>query len=54
MTERYVAAFAESAGAAPARRGKGFPVMRSCVSRYPFWLRKIKRRVLVSVGRGRY
>jgi hypothetical protein len=54
MTERYTAAFAESAGAAPARRGTGFPVMRSCVSRYPFWLRKLKRRVLVAAGRGDY
>jgi glycosyltransferase involved in cell wall biosynthesis len=57
MTERYAAAFAESAGAAPARRGSGpgkFPVMRSCVSRYPFWLRKLKRRVLVSAGRAGY
>lgn len=54
MTERYAAVFAESAGAAPARRGNGFPVMRSCVSRYPFWLRKIKRRVLVAAGREGY
>jgi len=57
MTERYAAAFAESAGAAPARRGAGpgkFPVMRSCVSRYPFWLRKLKRRVLVAAGRAGY
>lgn len=54
MTERYAAAFEESAGAAPARRGEGFPLMRSCVSRYPFWLRKIKRRVLVAAGRGDY
>lgn len=54
MTERYAVAFDESAGAAPARRGKGFPVMRSCVSRYPLWMRKIKRRVLVAAGRGGY
>jgi hypothetical protein len=25
--------------------------MRSCVSRYPFWLRKLKRRLLVAAGR---
>jgi glycosyltransferase involved in cell wall biosynthesis len=55
MVERYLEVFAESAGAAPGRRGDGgFPVMRSCVSRYPFWLRRIKRRVLVAAGRGGY
>jgi hypothetical protein len=36
------------------RRRPGFPVMPSCRSRYPFWLRKVKRGVLVSAGRGRY
>jgi glycosyltransferase involved in cell wall biosynthesis len=54
MVERYLEVFAASAGAAPGRRDGRFPVMRSCVSRYPFWLRRVKRRVLVAAGRGRY
>lgn len=59
MADSYVECF-EAARALSAqrdagvRRQPGFPVMPSCRSRYPFWLRKIKRGVLVSAGRGRY
>ena len=61
--ERMAAAYVECFGAARALssqraagagRQPGFPVMPSCRSRYPFWLRKLKRGVLVSTGRGRY
>jgi glycosyltransferase involved in cell wall biosynthesis len=59
MADEYVRCFAEARAAnhargARARRQPDFPVMPACRSPYPFWLRKIKRRVLVSVGRGRY
>jgi glycosyltransferase involved in cell wall biosynthesis len=59
MADAYVECF-EAARALSSRRvagalrQPGFPVMPSCRSRYPFWLRKIKRGVLVSAGRGRY
>lgn len=59
MADSYVECF-EAARAISSQRGggvprqTGFPVMPSCRSRYPFWLRKIKRGVLVSAGRGRY
>jgi glycosyltransferase involved in cell wall biosynthesis len=58
MADSYVECF-EAARALSALRGagvsrqKGFPIMPSCRSRYPFWLRKIKRGVLVSAGRRR-
>lgn len=59
MVDEYVRCFAEAratnAARSPgARRQPGFPVMPTCRSPYPFWLRKIKRRVLVAAGRGRY
>lgn len=58
MTDEYVRCFGEAReinntrGAQ--RRQPGFPVMPACRSPYPFWLRKIKQRVLVAAGRGRY
>ncbi|HEX7316874.1 MAG TPA: glycosyltransferase family 4 protein [Pyrinomonadaceae bacterium] len=59
MADEYVRCFAESretnrVRGARARRQPDFPVMPACRSPYPFWLRKIKRRVLVAAGRGRY
>jgi glycosyltransferase involved in cell wall biosynthesis len=59
MADSYAECF-EAARALSSQRGAGgrrrpgFPVMPSCRSRYPFWLRKIKRGVLVSMGRERY
>jgi glycosyltransferase involved in cell wall biosynthesis len=57
--DAYVAAFAaareNNAGrAARAERQTDFPVMPACRSPYPFWLRKLKRRVLAAAGRARY
>jgi len=59
MAERYTEAFdaIHAPGAARAPRphnGAGYPVMASCVSRYPFWLRRVKRLALASVGRAGY
>lgn len=59
MADEYVRCFAEAreinrARGARARRQPGFPVMPACRSPYPFWLRKIKRRVLVAAGRAGY
>ena len=59
MADEYVRCFEEAratnkARGARAERRPDFPVMPACRSPYPFWLRKIKQRVLVSVGRGRY
>jgi glycosyltransferase involved in cell wall biosynthesis len=59
MSERYVEAFAEITGMnrPRARRtpgGRGYPVMPSCVSRYPFWLRRAKRLLQVAAGRAGY
>ncbi|MFZ0749425.1 MAG: glycosyltransferase family 4 protein [Pyrinomonadaceae bacterium] len=56
MVERYLELFNEirSGDSTRPRVASGYPVMRSCVSPYPFWLRKIKRRVLVATGRGHY
>ena len=60
MADEYVRCFAEARehngarGARGARPRPDFPVMPACRSPYPFWLRKIKRRVLVAAGRGRY
>jgi glycosyltransferase involved in cell wall biosynthesis len=58
MVENYLDCFRQvaAAGRAHARRARpdaGYPVMASCVSRYPFWLRKIKRRLLVSTDAAR-
>jgi glycosyltransferase involved in cell wall biosynthesis len=58
MLERYLEAFDAIKGGGPRAprpdaRG-GYPLMPSTVSRYPVWVRKIKRRVLVAAGRGRY
>jgi glycosyltransferase involved in cell wall biosynthesis len=59
MADEYVRCFAEAreindARDADSRLRPGFPVMPACRSPYPFWLRKIKRRVLVAAGRGQY
>ncbi len=59
MADAYAGAFADarannSGRAARAGRQPGFPVMPACRSPYPFWLRKIKQRVLAAAGRGRY
>lgn len=59
MADAYVECFEAARGLSSQRsagvpRQPGFPVMSSCRSRYPFWLRKLKRGVLVSAGRGRY
>ena len=35
------------------RRNADYPVMDSCRSPYPFWLRKIKQQMLAAVGRAR-
>ena len=60
MADSYVECF-EAARAIRAvhaevarRRQPGYPVMPSCRSRYPLWLRRLKRGALVSAGRGRY
>ncbi|MCA1815261.1 MAG: glycosyltransferase family 4 protein [Acidobacteria bacterium] len=56
MADEYVKCFAE-ARETNARRGESarrqpdYPLMPSCVSRYPYWLRKIKRRALAAAGR---
>ena len=52
MAERYLECFNLALGKRRARPHEAqtprvFPVMSSCVSGYPFWLRKIKRRLLV-------
>ena len=57
--DEYVRCFAEARGLNAARGARGrrqpdFPVMPACRSPYPFWLRKIKRRVLVAAGREGY
>jgi glycosyltransferase involved in cell wall biosynthesis len=59
MADEYARCFAEAREINSLRGGRGarqpgFPVMPACRSPYPFWLRKIKRRVLVSVGRAGY
>jgi hypothetical protein len=59
MADAYVECFEAARSlsaqrAAGAARLPGFPVMPSCRSRYPFWLRKLKRAALVCAGRGRY
>ena len=51
MADNYSAAFTEIAGRVSARReregvGANYPVMNSCRSKYPFWLRRIKLRVV--------
>jgi glycosyltransferase involved in cell wall biosynthesis len=56
MVENYVACFEHvtSAGFSREHRlgaARPFPVMQSCRSRYPFWIRKIKARVLTSNSR---
>lgn len=58
MVERYQECFGTiSAATFPRehRRPKGtlHPVMPSCVSRYPFWLRKVKRHLLGSLATAR-
>jgi glycosyltransferase involved in cell wall biosynthesis len=47
MVERYLKCFAEARESGFSREfrrqaGGAYPIMRSCVSRYPVWLRKIK------------
>lgn len=56
--EEYARCFAEAreinrARGARGRRQPDFPVMPACRSPYPFWLRRIKRRVLAAAGRRR-
>ena len=51
MADNYEAAFTEVAQRVSARReregvGANYPVMNSCRSKYPFWLRRIKQRVV--------
>jgi glycosyltransferase involved in cell wall biosynthesis len=51
MVDNYVTAFTEVAQRVSTRRkregvGANYPVMNSCRSKYPFWLRKIKARLL--------
>src|SRR2546429_752794 len=51
MADNYSAAFTEVAQRVSARReregvGANYPVMNSCRSKYPFWLRRIKQRVV--------
>jgi hypothetical protein len=48
MAKNYVAAFTEIVGKVETRRERSgvtsdYPVMSSCRSKYPFWLRKLKR-----------
>src|ERR1041384_1326428 len=54
MADNYSAAFTEVAERVSARReregvGANYPVMNSCRSKYPFWLRRIKQR-MVTLG----
>ena len=49
-----VARAINSQGRANDRPQPNFPVMPTCQSHHPFWLRKLKRRGLVIMGRGRY
>ena len=51
MADNYAAAFTEVAERVSTRReregvGANYPVMNSCRSKYPFWLRRIKQRVI--------
>jgi glycosyltransferase involved in cell wall biosynthesis len=51
MADNYARAFTEVAERVSARRerkgvGANYPVMNSCRSKYPFWLRRIKQRVV--------
>lgn len=51
MADNYETAFTEVAERVSARRerqgvGANYPVMNSCRSKYPFWLRRIKQRVV--------
>ena len=51
MADNYAAAFIEVAQRVSTRRdregvGANYPVMNSCRSKYPFWLRRIKQRVV--------
>lgn len=59
MADEYVRCFADaralnSLRGARGRRRPDYPVMPACRSPYPFWLRKLKRRVLVASGRAGY
>ena len=54
MADNYAAAFTEVAERVSTRReregvGANYPVMNSCRSKYPFWLRRIKQR-MVTLG----
>lgn len=51
MVENYIVAFTETVQKVSERRERAgvtpdYPVMASCRSKYPFWLRKIKQRVV--------
>ena len=57
MADAYVRCFAEARAINEARGPRSrpdFPIMPACRSAYPFWLRKLKRRVLAAAGRGDY
>ena len=59
MAESYIKCFQKAREISSLRpngtpRQIAYPVMPSCRSRYPFWLRRIKRAALVAVGSGRY
>lgn len=58
MVERYLACFDYVTGREFSREHRRsaprpYPVMPSCVSRYPFWLRKTKQRLLGSIKTAR-
>jgi hypothetical protein len=52
MADSYAATFEHAAAVSSRKDRKGvitpYPVMRSCRSKYPFWLRKVKRVMFVS------
>jgi glycosyltransferase involved in cell wall biosynthesis len=55
MTERYLDCFEAAVRLHPSRehrlpRRAAYPVMPSCRSKYPLWLRKMKRRLLSAAG----
>jgi len=55
MVERYIATFQYFTAAEFSREHRKaitqpYPVMQSCKSRYPIWLRKLKRRFLITAN----
>ena len=49
----YVKARSATGASDERRRRESYPVMPSCASRYPLWLRKLKRRAALSMDAGR-